>query len=179
MLDLNKLAEEIHIENNKWWRSLETGEPIERNKGEVLMLIVSEIAEAMEAERKNLMDSHLPHRPGAEVELADAVIRILDASKGFGIALESDDKIDFDSCCYESTNKGEELFNIVWYLIDDSNFIYEGLNGAFDDCLQYIIVYCNTYGYDLWGAIAEKRAYNLTRADHKLEARKADGGKKF
>ena len=39
------------------------------------MLTISEIAEAMEGERKNLMDDHLPHRKMAEVEIADAYIR--------------------------------------------------------------------------------------------------------
>jgi hypothetical protein len=43
-----------------------------------LMLIVSELAEAMEGHRKSLSDDHLPHRDMAEVELADAVIRIFD-----------------------------------------------------------------------------------------------------
>ena len=43
-----------------------------------LMLIVSELAEAMEGHRKSLKDDHLPHRDMAEVELADAVIRIFD-----------------------------------------------------------------------------------------------------
>ncbi|XUM19805.1 hypothetical protein ACRAVF_19255 [Bradyrhizobium oligotrophicum S58] len=38
------------------------------------MLIVSEIAEAMEGERKSLMDDHLPHRKMVEVELADTLI---------------------------------------------------------------------------------------------------------
>ena len=42
------------------------------------MLIVSEIAEAMEGERKDLMDDKLPHRKMAEVELADALISIFD-----------------------------------------------------------------------------------------------------
>ena len=51
------------------------------------MLIVSEIAEAMEGERKSLMDDKLPHRPMAEVELADAVIRIFDYAAGFGYDL--------------------------------------------------------------------------------------------
>lgn len=35
------------------------------------------------------------------------------------------------------------------------------------------------YGMDLPGAIAEKLAYNATRADHKPENRAAEGGKKF
>lgn len=34
-------------------------------------------------------------------------------------------------------------------------------------------------GLDLPGAIAEKLAYNASRADHKPENRRADGGKKF
>ena len=35
------------------------------------------------------------------------------------------------------------------------------------------------YGYDLDGAVAEKRAFNAVRADHKAEARLAPGGKAF
>ena len=62
--------------------------PLQRNKGELLMLIVSEISEAMEGERKNLMDDKLPHRRMAEVELADALIRIFDYAGAFGYNLE-------------------------------------------------------------------------------------------
>lgn len=51
-----------------------------REVGTQLMLIVSEVAEAMEAARKDLNDDKLPHRKGIEVELADAVIRIFDLS---------------------------------------------------------------------------------------------------
>jgi len=67
-----------------WWTDLATGKPLQRNRGEMLMLIVSEISEAMEGERKSLMDDHLPHRRMAEVELADALIRIFDYAGGFG-----------------------------------------------------------------------------------------------
>lgn len=70
-----------------WWHDLNTGERLHRNKGELLMLIVSEVSEAMEAERKGLMDDKLPHRPGAEVELADAVIRICDYCGAHGYDL--------------------------------------------------------------------------------------------
>lgn len=82
-----------------------------------LCLIHSEISEAMEGHRKNLMDDKLPHRKMIEVELADAVIRIFD------------------------------------------------LAGAME--------------MDLGGAIAEKMAFNETRADHKLEQRSAPGGKSY
>jgi hypothetical protein len=81
IFDINKAA--------GWWTDLKTGQSTHdtRNVGEVLMLIVSEVAEAMEADRKGLMDDKLPHRSGLEVELADAVIRIFDlsAAKGFDI----------------------------------------------------------------------------------------------
>lgn len=70
-----------------WWNDIETGEPIERNKGELLCLIHSEISEAMEGERKNLMDDKLPKRRMAEVELADAVIRICDYAGAYGYDL--------------------------------------------------------------------------------------------
>ena len=80
---INHLSKVIHEVNGKWWHD-KNGKPITRNKGELLCLIHSEISEAMEGERKDLMDDHLPHRQMAEVELADAVIRILDYAEGFG-----------------------------------------------------------------------------------------------
>jgi NTP pyrophosphatase (non-canonical NTP hydrolase) len=70
-----------------WWSDIETGAPIQRNKGELLCLIHSEISEAMEGERKDLMDDKLPHRKMAEVELADAVIRICDYAGAHGYDL--------------------------------------------------------------------------------------------
>lgn len=122
---LNHLSKAIYYHNVEagWYTNIQTGEsfgaagtPSGRNISEMLMLIVSEIAEGMEGYRKSLPDDKLPHRPMLEVELADAMIRI---------------------------------FDLAGY-----------------------------FGYDLGGAIAEKRAYNATRADHKLAAR-VDGGKKF
>ncbi len=61
-----------------WWNDPQTGEPIERNKGELICLMHSELSEAMEGVRKNQMDDKLPHRKMEEVELADCIIRILD-----------------------------------------------------------------------------------------------------
>ena len=83
---LNDYATECHVANAKWWHR-EDGTRIERNKGELLMLMVSEIAEAMEGERKSLPDDKLPHRSMAEVELADALIRIFDYAAAFGYDL--------------------------------------------------------------------------------------------
>ncbi len=98
-MNLNELSQTVHKANIKWWQDMHTGEPLKRNKGELLMLIVSEVAEAMEGERKDLNDDKLPHRKMAEVELVDAVIRILDYAAGFGYDLQGafDEKMAYNA----------------------------------------------------------------------------------
>jgi NTP pyrophosphatase (non-canonical NTP hydrolase) len=76
------LTEVCHKENSRWWKDLETGQSINRNVGELIALVHSEMSEALEAHRKGLMDDKLPHRSGVEVELADALIRIFDMAGG-------------------------------------------------------------------------------------------------
>ncbi len=87
-MNLNEYAAEVHKANATWWVDLETGQALERNVGELLMLCTSELAEALEGHRQDLMDDKLPHRKMFEVELADCVIRILDIAAGFGLDLE-------------------------------------------------------------------------------------------
>lgn len=76
------LARQVHADNVAagWWTDLKTGEDLhgKRNVPEMLMLIVSEVAEGMEGHRKRLMDDKLPHRPMLRVELIDAMIRMFD-----------------------------------------------------------------------------------------------------
>jgi len=118
--NINALVTYFHGKSKAagWWqeegRDLTTDKYVHATK---LMLVVTELAEAMEGLRKGLMDDKLPHRKMMEVELADALIRIFD------------------------------------------------LAGA--------------KGYDLGGAIAEKRRYNATRADHQIENRLKGDGKKY
>lgn len=111
MKDLNELAKRVHRANIKWWQNLETGQPIKRNKGELLALIHSEISEALEGERKNLMDDKLPHRKMAEVELVDAIIRILDYAAGFGYDLQGafDEKMAFNATREDHTHEARRL----------------------------------------------------------------------
>lgn len=86
------LVEACHVAASKsgWWIDLHTGMPLINRPhivGEKMMLIVSEVAEAMEGHRKGLQDDHLPHRSMVEVELADAVIRICDLAGALGLDL--------------------------------------------------------------------------------------------
>ena len=64
IITINEMSREIHEDNVTagWWTDLETGLKKERNVGELLMLVVTEIAEATEGYRKDLMDDKLPHR---------------------------------------------------------------------------------------------------------------------
>lgn len=64
-----------------WWDNKD------RNIGELLCLVHSEISEAMEGARKDLKDDHLPHHDMLTVELADAIIRIADMAGGLGLPL--------------------------------------------------------------------------------------------
>jgi len=79
-LDLNQLSDEVYCNNEAkgFW-----DEP--RSVAECIALIHSELSEALEADRKDLLDDHLVDRHGLEVELADAVIRILDLSGYLGL----------------------------------------------------------------------------------------------
>lgn len=85
---LNEYAQQVHAANQKWWHDLETGAKLERNKGEMIALMHSELSEALEGIRKNTMDDKLPHRKSEEVELVDCIIRILDYAAGFGLDLD-------------------------------------------------------------------------------------------
>ena len=78
-----------HQAAQNWWKD-NNGVDIRENPltfSNKLCLIHSEVSEAMEGDRKGLMDDKLPHREMREVELADAVIRIFDLAGGYGLDL--------------------------------------------------------------------------------------------
>lgn len=96
---LTALSHEIYAGNCAvgWWDNTDPQDGyVFTNK---LCLIHSEISEAMEGDRKNLMDDHLPHRKMAEVELADALIRILDlaAARGYDIGGAVAEKLSYNA----------------------------------------------------------------------------------
>jgi len=85
--EINKAVNECHQAASKsgWWDGVDISNPfVFATK---LALIHSEVSEAMEGNRKNLMDDKLPHRRMDEVELADTVIRIFDLAGAAGMDL--------------------------------------------------------------------------------------------
>lgn len=64
-------------------------------------------------------------------------------------------------------------------LMDDKLPHRKGIEVEFADCIIRILDTAAAEGLDLAGAIIEKNRFNRTRADHKLENRKAVGGKLF
>ena len=175
--DLNELAEQVHEANKNWWIDLETGERKERNIGELLMLAVSELAEALEGERKDLMDDHLPHRKMAEVEMADFVIRLLDMAGGFNLDLNQ--SASYSTLPFE--NKAECLLKLTAHCLTIYEYITHHKMAEWDvyRAIRTAEFYCEKFGYDLWSAFDEKMEYNKNRKDHSLEHRKSEGGKKF
>lgn len=177
IIKLNSTAKEIHaVDNHKWWHTKD-GVRLDRNKGELLMLVNSELCEAMEGVRKNLPDDKLPHRPMVEVELADTVIRALDYAAGFNLAIVQ------TATPILSDNKAESLFRIVDFVTrtyaaaQDNASVWESrlISGVIFGCYAY----AEKFGHDLDGAIAEKRAFNAVRKDHTYEARAGENGKAF
>lgn len=84
--EFSRICHQLSV-NAGWYQDPKTGAMIQRNVPEMLMLTVSEVAEAMEGVRKNKADDHLPHRLSAEVELGDATIRIGDLTACLGFDL--------------------------------------------------------------------------------------------
>lgn len=85
---LNELAKETYeISASKGFHDRDH-EFSDRGFPRRIALIHAELSEALEADREDLMDKHLPHRKGIEVELADAIIRILDCAATEGMDIE-------------------------------------------------------------------------------------------
>jgi hypothetical protein len=199
-MTLNDYTKQCHAANMKWWQNIDTGEPIKRNKGELLALVHSEISECYDGERDNAMDDKLPHRWMGEVELVDAMIRLFDYAAGFSHDLnragllvgvsEFADLNHLGECAiiaaHDRTRLIERVGSIPLLHSLTSRVLENERKGRTRDAenaLAYLLCcvsLCGNYrDYNLQAAFEEKMAYNATREDHKHESRRIAGGKQF
>jgi hypothetical protein len=180
-----------------WWNDLHTGEPVSRNTGEILMLAVSEITEAAEAWESRAMDDKLTGRRGVEVELADFCIRTFDTMTGLGHkdsfvqVLAFLDKQNVPCLGADGGPPSEKrFFGIVRHLADAMEADRKGapskrfpsipgLVAHTAQAMRAAIKLATLVDANLPDAIREKLAYNAKREDHKVENRRAAGGKRY
>jgi hypothetical protein len=177
-MDHNELRDRIHIGNVNagWWSDFKTGESIlaTRNRPEMLCLIVSELVEAWQDGFQP--DGHLPQYIAFNVEIADTAIRILDLAGG--------DEIDLTKGVSQPVT-GNLLNDVMSVIALIGGNALEGYrktktadyHQAVADAYATLWNIAKIYRFDLMEVIDAKAAYNANRADHKIENRKAEGGK--
>lgn len=156
---------DVHERNVRagWWSDIETGEPKKRSPGELLILMVTEMAEAYDAWLTGEPDDKLPTMPGFGVELADLGIRWAD----FCGALMAGRIIQPNP----AHNPGDRMFREI---IDIARK-YEAIRKT-----PQAVGQPETADFlppqDVAAMTDAKLAFNATREDHKIENRlKADG----
>lgn len=177
MTDFNKLAADIFADNKAagWW------DDMDRCPYTTLQLVSTEIAEATEGERKNLMDDKLPHRKMGEVELADALIRVLDFGGRYGfkyegvpVSLRSE-----QSPGYYHYWLNYHLFEFGAGSVGGQVRVDDVSNRSYSRLIDLLLHVSDRLNYDIMAALEDKREYNKTRKDHTREARAQEHGKAF
>lgn len=174
-MELVELQKKIHQQNKDmgWWDN-------PRPFNTFVCLFHSELSEAMEGDRKGLMDDHLPEYEMFWVEVADFVIRCLDW-------LGSKENENYDFYVFERlTSKTEFLAQMHQQVSSAFNLSkdpYYHDKPELVNSIAYAVYFCfdfaDVHKFDLMKVINEKVVYNAKRSDHKRENRAKAGGKKY
>lgn len=180
-MDYNKIAQEVHEENK-----IKGFYDIGPNKDMSLLLIVSELMEMVEADRKgrtlsslgqiiatNLYDGDIDDIPSVyksvfeddikdtiEDEAAGVILRILDYAGWQGISLECErDSIDFHQILESKSLEANDIFDLIKG-IEYCRISDESVAYSFHVCLIY---FKEALKIDIWKYVELKRKYNKLR----------------
>jgi len=187
-----------------WWRGAERYgsdadyDPDRLNIPTKIALVHTEVREAHDFYLSGENDDHLPHRPGAAVELGDVVIRVGDTA-GY-LQIDLDAAVEAVRGEFRAGRHGDimwrsnsspsqfggysgsgSILQLHNFAADATEAFRSGKTDEFNRSLGRIVVLseliCERNGWDLLAISREKVAYNAIREDHKRQVREAEGGK--
>lgn len=147
----------------------------EHNNEHWLMLVITELAEAVEYDRKGLyiteyvreeymihqLDGYKPAifdlyiKETVDAELADAMIRLLDLAGLKGMDLESD--------YIFISDLGPDFISSMYHICKGLTYSVYSLSGRVRHAIESIVLLCQKMKIDLEWVIGEKMKYNSTR----------------
>lgn len=180
---LTQAAQRIHEHNVSvgWWDKWIDNKPARYDTA--LFLVITELAEAGEGVRKDLMDDKLPHYKMLHVELADTLIRLLDLAGAMEINFDADrhfedeyhyavgDMVDCDNdlerllCVVRNVSVATDRYDLV--VLNGVAWTLAMVTAIELDLNDFMII------------MNEKHEFNKNRPDHKRENRAKANGKKF
>lgn len=161
-MSIKQLQESIHKENVDagWWDKKESSEATKVASSIGMMHMV--LSNALECVRK-----------GGKVDFSDVY-------KNMDLCLNRQSD---DSMLVKIALMHSELSEATEYHLSGENDSHlpnrKGEEVELADLLIRLLDYAEKKGYDLEGAVVEKREYNKHRKDHKLSERNKAGGKAF
>lgn len=183
--DLNKLSKEIYEANKA-----KGFHDIEYSVEHWFCLVISELMEAVEADRKNsnadlktfeelmngVEDEHYDTmfvknfkefiKDTKSDELADAVIRLLDTARSLGLEFKLEDLDDlakgFNKDKASTMSLTEYVYLIMFVLIEEP-YKHESVDQSITYSLALIVGYCNMLNIDIWKHVELKLKYNSLR----------------
>lgn len=179
------MADRVFYQNKRagWW--IDFDRPIKQ----LLQLVSSEICEATEAFRKDLMDDKLPHHKGEYVELADTAIRLYDISGRYNMTFPlTDIPVTIPSYICPSelhwwiTESLVEFKRKVFPFDRQPAIDYrsELAGREVKKLLTRIYAVAEERGCDNFAQIIEEKIeFNTLRKDHQLSERRKKNGKKI
>lgn len=190
---MDRIGAAIHTLNCRagWWTDLDTGVRAKRNFGELLMLIVSEIAEGAAGWENAALDDKLPDYPMLDVELADALIRVFDTSAGVGfyysVSLSTWTADDWADVLRPRVGFAAHSMAAVGFIAaaleaDRKKAKSGDAHAAAKPLAKFVLFLCawiQSEGFRTPRAFRDKLAYNLDRLDHKPESRRNGDGPSY